>query len=416
MAVTGNYNYGNARSPLLNPNHILGSVFNMIISQTVYTDNIKGTYHELVDKFRLDGSLYGDTKLWYASDILESEDWIQDDAGELNVLAIKRPDSPKCQYVQIDQFRKVWITVDSYRSKAAWSNAGVFQQFTSQTLAWLEDTRKVYESRLINCYIGKTKSAADRGTIKVNLDDTTSGDPLYGITGEEKNRMEASLIGQALADLMVDLKDTTRDFNDYGFMRSYALEDLMFVWNAAWVNKIRKVDLPSLFHQQGVVDNLDEYTLPARYFGRTVTASDAGSGKVIKTDGTIDPTKGTLRSDVEITVTISSHDYHLFPGDDIVATITSIGNKRSAGQGTTDAAAVTVGSSSTDFLYSQVYLEESTCICKIMHKQAVPFMSAFSIQTSFWNARNLSENQYLIWGFSAPCYLYNRPFLTIEKK
>lgn len=418
MATTGPFNVGatGLRNPLLNANHLFGSIFNMIISQRVFYDNIKGTYGTLAERFKVDGGLYGDTKLYYATDILESEDWIQDSNAELNVLAINRPDNPKVQYVQIDTFRKVWITIDNYLTKQAWSTAGAFSQFNSVTLGWLADTKRVYESRMINCYVGQTKSNADRGTIKVNLDDASSGDPLYNITGEEKNRMEASIIGQALADLMVDLKDTTRDFNDYGFMRSYALSDLMFVWNSAWKNKIRKVDLPTIFHESNVVENLEEETLPARYFGRAVTASDAGSGKVIKTDGTIDPTKGTLRANVEITLTINSHDYHLFPADDIVATITSIGNKITAGQGTTDAAAVTVGTTSVDLLYSQVYLEESRCICKIMHKDAVPFMGAFSVSTSWWNPRNLSENHYLIWGFSKPCYLYNRPFLTVEKK
>ncbi|MBO5911884.1 MAG: hypothetical protein J6Q76_00235, partial [Clostridia bacterium] len=35
-------------------------------------DNVKGTYSALVDKARVDGTLYGDTKLYYATDILKS--------------------------------------------------------------------------------------------------------------------------------------------------------------------------------------------------------------------------------------------------------------------------------------------------------------------------------------------------------
>ena len=414
MPTTGNFNVGNARSPLLNANHIFSSIFNMIISQKVFSDNIKGTYGSLADKFRVDGTLYGDTKLYYATDILESEDWIQDSAAELNVLDINRPDSPKVQYVQIDQFRKVWMTIDNYLTKQAWSTPDAFGTFNSVTLSWLNDTKRVYESRLINCYVGKTVSGAERASISVDLTSASATDPLYGITGEEKNRMEASLIGQTLADLMVDLKDTSRDFNDYGFMRSYALSDVMFVWNSKWINKIRKVDLPSLFHDQNVVGNMDEEVLPARYFGNTLTASDMGSGKIVKTDGTIDPTKGTLRSDVEITITVNSHNYHLFPGDDIVKTVTLLGNKAAAGQGTTDAAAVTVAASSANFTPAQTYIEDGSVICKIIHNDAVPYMSAFSINTSWYNPRNLSENHYLIWGFSNPCYLYNRPFITVK--
>lgn len=43
----------------LNPNEIFGALYNMIISQQVFADNIKGTYSELVDKARVDGTLYG---------------------------------------------------------------------------------------------------------------------------------------------------------------------------------------------------------------------------------------------------------------------------------------------------------------------------------------------------------------------
>lgn len=414
MATTGNFNVGNARSPLLNANMIFGSIFNMIISQRVYSDNIKGTYGSLADKFKVDGTLLADTKLYYATDILESEDWIQDSSAELNVLDINRPDSPKVQYVQIDQFRKCWITVDNYLTKQAWSTIDAFSTFNQVTLSWLGDTKRVYESRLINCYVGKAVSQANRNTITVHLESAAATDPLYGVTGEEKNRMEASLIGQNLADLMVDLKDTTRDFNDYGFMRSYSLDDVMFVWNSKWINKIRKVDLPTIFHDSNIVGRMDEEILPARYFGRPVTASDMGSGKIIKADGTIDTTKGTLRSDVEITISVNSHSYHLFPGDDIVGTVTLLGNKASAGQGTTDAAAVTVAASSANFKPDETYIEDDTIICKVIHNEAVPFMGAFSVNTSFYNVRNLSENHYLIWGYSNPCYLYNRPFLTVK--
>lgn len=56
----------------LSPNEIMASVFNMVISQEVYADNIKGTKSSLVDAARVDGSLFGDTKLYYSSDVLRS--------------------------------------------------------------------------------------------------------------------------------------------------------------------------------------------------------------------------------------------------------------------------------------------------------------------------------------------------------
>lgn len=51
----------------LTVNEIFGSIFNMIISQQVFADNIAGTHAELVNMMRVDGTLYGDTKLYYRS-------------------------------------------------------------------------------------------------------------------------------------------------------------------------------------------------------------------------------------------------------------------------------------------------------------------------------------------------------------
>ena len=44
----------------LNANEIFASIYNMIISQQVFADNIKDTKASLVDAARIDGSMYGD--------------------------------------------------------------------------------------------------------------------------------------------------------------------------------------------------------------------------------------------------------------------------------------------------------------------------------------------------------------------
>lgn len=55
----------------LTANEIYTTLANMIISQEVFADNI-GKNQTLVDKARVDGTLYGDTKLYYATDVLFS--------------------------------------------------------------------------------------------------------------------------------------------------------------------------------------------------------------------------------------------------------------------------------------------------------------------------------------------------------
>ena len=62
----------------LNQNEIFAALYNMIISQQVFADNIADTKSTLADLSRVDGSLYGDTKLYYSTDVLKSFEWTGD--------------------------------------------------------------------------------------------------------------------------------------------------------------------------------------------------------------------------------------------------------------------------------------------------------------------------------------------------
>jgi len=372
----------------LNANEIFGAIYNMIISQQVFSDNIKGTYGDLASRFKTDGTLYGDTKLFYATDALSSTAW-GDYSEASNLLAVKKPAAPAVQYVTIDKFRMIWLTLDNYLTKRAWSTEGAFSQFHAVMTGWMAETKRIYESTLINSFVGNTVSQATKATVTIPVSTTVGS-----ATGEEANRLEAEAIAQGIADLLVDLKDISRDYNDYGYLRSYSGDDLLFVWNSKYVNKIKKIDLPTIFHKDGLVDKFEDNVLPARYFGKAVAASDKGSGKVINANDAYDPTKGTIRSLIEADVTVSGTAYHVFPGDEIPAGATVGTNK--------------------DFAEADVYIETDDIICKIIHKNAVPFMSAFETETSFFNPRSLTENKYLIWGYSNPCYLKNYPFLTVK--
>lgn len=381
----------------LNSNEIFAALFNMIISQEVFADNIKGTMAGLVDHFKVDGSLYGDTKLYYSSDVLKSHAW-GNDAEAANLLAIDRPPAPKCQKIVIDQFRQIRLTVDNYLSKRAWGTEGAFSNFNSVMLGWIRGTKRVYESRLMNSYIGTTKTTQGKQAIAVDV--TTA---VGSTTGEEKNRLEAQAIAQAIADLYAELEDTTRDYNDYGHLRSYDEDDLMVVMNTKYLNKILKVDTPTIFHADALKDKLNQYKLTPKYFGIPITSSNIASytdsgigsaGKPITSAGAYAPgtghANGTLRSLVEQDITVSGTTYHVFPADEIPTGATVTGS-------------------------SNVYIEDDTVIAKIVHKRSVPFMSAFEVATSFFNGRSLTENHYLTWGYSEPDYLANYPFITMTK-
>ena len=322
----------------LNANEIFASLGNMIISQQVFADNV-GKHQTLVDKARVDGGLYGDKKLYYASDVLKSEAWGKDSAAA-NLLALARPDDPKVQDITLDVFRQISLTVDNYLTKRAWANEGAFSEFNSVMLGWIRETKRVYEGTLYNVFIGTTETSVGGQMQSVDL---TTG--LSGLSGIEKDRKEAELIAQALANLMVEMGDYSRDFNDYGFLRSYAEDAIKVVWNSKFINKIRKVDLPTIFHKEGLVDKMEEDVLPARYFGHIVGESDIGSGKVIGTDGAYDSTKGTLRAVSEFVY----NDKHYFPGDALATSGTYV--------------AVVGGLEAKD-----VYVEDDDVICKVLVK------------------------------------------------
>ena len=360
----------------LTANEIYESLANMIISQEVFADNL-GKHQTLVDKARVDGGLFGDTKLYYSTDVLESHAW-GNDAEAANLLALDRPEDPEVQAIKLDVFRQIRLTLDNYMTKRAFSSEGAFSQFNGVMLGWMKETKKVYDGTLYNVFIGTAESSEGKQEQQIVIPS--------GATPET----EAKLIAEKIANLLVEMGDYSRDFNDYGHLRSYSEEAIKVIWNSEVLNKIKKVDLPAIFHKEGLVDKMDEDVLPAKYFGRAVESSDIGSGKIIGADGAYDSTKGTLRAKAEFVY----NDKHYFPGDALATSGTYV--------------AVVGGLEA-----SQVYIEDASIACKVVVKLP-PLMSAFEVGTTFWNPRALCENHYLTFGHNTLAYLKNYPFITVR--
>lgn len=351
----------------LNPNEIFAGLFNMIISQRVFADNIKGTYSSLVDRARVDGSMYGDQKLYYATDVLRSHPWMND-AEAANLLALDRPPAPQVQAVVINKFRQIRLTVDNYLSKRAWSSEGAFTSFNSVMLGWIRDTKRIYDSTLFNAFIGTNET----GTGALGKGQQLTITPVQG-------QNDALTMAEALATALVNLKDVSREYNDYGYMRSYDESDLIVVWNAKQFNTLKYVDLPTIFHKDNLLKEFDQVVLPERFFGRVVGTSGTTT---IPKDGL-----KTYRTRVEGDFTgTEGGTVHLFPGEIIPAG--AVVNQ------------------------AETYMEDDSIAFKLMHKDSVPFMSAFEVGTSFFNPRSLTENHYLTFGHNTIEHLKNYPFIT----
>lgn len=359
----------------LNANEIFAPLYNMIISQYVFADNIYDTKASLVDMSRVDGGLYGDTKLYYSSDVLKSYKW-GNDAEAANLLKVYRPVAPKCQAITLNNFRQIPLTVDYYLSKRAWGSENAFNTFQDVMLGWIGTTKRVFDSTTMNAFIGTNETNIGRQNITITLPKDTNK--------ETQARLAAQTVARETADLLVDLEDVSRDFNDYQYLRSVANDRLIVVWNAKALNSITKMDLPTIFHKEGLIDKMGEYTLPARYFGKIKdTAGDApASNKKIRS--LVEKDYNTA----EMGTTGYDPKLHIFAGDLIPST--------------------------KHYEAKEAYEQDDTILFKICAQDSVPYMSAFETGTSFFNSKSLTETHYLTWGYNTLEHLKQHPFITVR--
>lgn len=345
----------------LNTNAVFAAIFNMIISQQVFSDNIAGGAG-LADKARVDGSLYGDTKLYYSTDVLNSHVW----GGDLeapNLLALHRPPAPSCQSITLNVFRQIDLTVDSYLTKQAWKDEGAFASFNGVMQSWMSDTKKVYDFTTYSAFLGCDAPTANNQTRSIALSTLTS-------TDEELDRQRASMIANGIANILSELCDDVNRVNDLGYLRKWEKSRIKIVWNIEYVNEIEKRDLPTIFHKDDLFEKVSEF-MPARFFGAINSAATAGDGS-------------TVRSLIEQDIGTN----HYFAGD-----LIAVGDTAPAGTS---------------------YTQDSTVICKILVEYP-PLMSAFEVGTSFFNPKSLTENMYLTWGHNSLEHLYNYPLITVSE-
>ena len=368
----------------LNPNEVFGTVYNMIINQVVKVPELVDNYN-FVEKFRTEGSMYGDTVLFYDQDVLSTRDWLGDNEAQ-NLLAIERPADPECQAVTLNRFRICKTSLDSYLTKRAWSTENAFTQFNDIVMSMVSATKKLYEVTMINTFLGTVEGASAKADLEIPLSDITE-------TGEAKNRLEAQMIAQYIADLIVDMKDYSRDYNDYNYMRAFSEDSIWVIWNSKYVNKINKLDLPTIFNKAGLMDKFEQNVLPAKYFGTIVDTNSLPNGLTVE-EGPGGTAKivigsaysgGTIRTMEEDTFAASGHR---FPGETL-----TVGDK---------------------FDIDRAYIEDEDIICKVITKDTVKYMASFETATEFWNPQALVTSKMLVYGFSDPTRLLGQPCVTVH--
>lgn len=370
----------------LNANEIYTALYNMIISQRVY--DISTAEPSLANALRVDGTLYGDKKLYTSMDIGASYDWLNDAEAE-NLLTLNRNKTQSTQEVVLDKFRQTNVTVDNYLSKRAWMSEGSFSDFNGVLISSLSGVKRIYDNGTINSFVGTQVSSATSGVIEITRPEAGAND-----NTETLNRLTAQMVAQTFADLAVDLGDNTRAYNELGYTRATPISECAVVWNAAIYNKILKVDLPTIFHKDGLEPKAT-YVLPSRYFGTVNAEAGVGNTAAITTaDSRKVPGQGgngSVRSLIEQTIKTTGEggfSVHYFPGDAIATGHTAL-----------------AGTSYTE--------DSADIVCKVFPLEAIPFMSSFETGTMFNNPRSLTDTHYLTWGHNTLVRILEKPFVTI---
>lgn len=356
----------------LNNNEIYNALFNMIISQTLISDRLSIS-HRLCEKARVDGSLYGDTKIYYSTNPLKTKPWGAD-AEALELLKLHRPPAPEQQAIVLNVFRQISLTLDDYLSKRAWSDEGTFYSFNSQMQVMITKTKEIYDTTTYNCFIGTNK--AENQNTKQNQNFEI---PARDNSDPENSKLRAQLITEQLANLEIELTDLSREYNDYKQYTSFNTTQVNIIWNSKYRNEIKYIDLPQIFHTDTLEGGLKlgSEVLPERYFGDINTEAVTGDGSSIY-----------ALHELEWGEEGEPGYAHVFASELIPE-----GKIAPAGES---------------------YTKNEKVICVIFIDYP-PYMSAFEVGSEFWNAKSLTRNHYLTFGRNTLEHLKAYPYIRITE-
>lgn len=335
---------------------LANAIFNMIISQRIF-DVEANAINSLVERATEEAGMLGSTKLYYSTDVLESYDFLaMSEQDKQNVLATARPKNVTVQALEIDKARQIDLTIDDPFTKQGFATEGAYSQLMSAFMGAMQTTRKLHNALTYNTFIGTDKNAT-----------ATHSSYTIDVASTDSKEVVATEIAEGLANLMTELADPNRDYTDTKYMRSYNVNDLTIVWNASFRNMIQKRVLPVIFSPDKL-DTLTNDFLPSRFFGTVSSATSSVEG---------------ARTLIERKVGTTNY----FPGD--------------------------VLPTGTQVEANTTYTVNPNVICKVMHKDSVPFLSGYATTESFRNARAHNTNYYLLWVYNTLEHLVDKPMLEV---
>ena len=364
----------------LNSGIIYNSMYNAIIAIYQIKQHFTDSY-SLVDRFRKEGSEYGDKLVYMTLDSIPVHDWTND--GEAaNLLALDRNKKQHEEEIKLDVFKQIRLTTDAYmQTKQLWTSENGFSRFASLLLQTMENAKKVYEIKTFDVFAGTVKAT---GAAQSATWDLSEGGPNSTNDPEGAARWFGMKLAERLSNLMYNLRDVRRTWNDIGYEASYNMDEFQLVLPASVANQFKYVSMPTIF-DNGPLKSLleDAYILPDIYFGDVVTVT----GTQIKADGT---THRFLHSQFLEDTFYNAGD--LIPKDTVIASTTAI----------------------VVPAYKMPNADTTDVLLKLIHKEDCPYMSAYNVRSQFYNARSHTTNNYLTFAHNTLEHIGIFPLITIK--
>lgn len=394
----------------LNQNEWNAGLYNAYALVGILADNLSGLDDSLVSMFKTQGGMYRDKLVYTDVDIVSSREW---DPSDTNVLAFEERPNVKQQEIVIDKKRQIAITDDRFLTRRAWMDEGSYASYASLIQAQVGNTKRVYEQKLVNVAVGTMKSAGLGQQKTVALVDIT--DEMTPVEKEAAYRTNAGLLGTELANIYDEVKDSTADFNDNGFIKSFDKSSLVVIWNNAYLNTIQKLELPTVFNKEGIIDFTGK-TLLQKYIGENVLSGNANG------------TTHRAKNEYKIPVTGDAFDaasstYKIVRAGDVLPSGTPmVAEAENLIVETQDMTLYTVDGRTPKIKTAVqinknalAYIPDEDVICKIVHREGIKFPSSFETDSEFNNPKAHNRNHYLTWMFAEPTFLEGYPVITVSK-
>lgn len=188
----------------------------------------------------------------------------------------------------INQVRQIRLTLETLISGRAWMEEGTLADFNSMLHSFIGKAKKMYLDTLTKGFIGSQIVPTILSTDGTSYTPVTFAGQLVSVangvlsltlpavdgTSNVEDEAVSRLRGQMIAKVLADLEAEISDYNEYnplGYTDSYSLADFDIYWNPTYANEIKFIDLPTVYHKDGLVTSKE--ILHSKYFMKDINAT-----------------------------------------------------------------------------------------------------------------------------------------------